>query len=170
VVEVASFSAGFDFLLDDGTGRIKLTLFNDTYKFVTGRSGLNLGADVSVAAEVQQFNGVLELQPQSGKDVSILAPGSSNGVAVRQVNTLKKTGEIVAIEGSITDIQDFSSGKNIFVDDGTSNVKVTLFNNILAYIPAAKLVVGANVRVVGKTSFFGRIELDPQLGYDVIFK
>lgn len=171
VVEVSSFSSGFDFLLDDSTGRMKMTLFNDVYKFVSGRSGLNLNADVSVVAQIQQFNGVLELQPQSGKDVSVLTPGSSNSVALRQVNSLSKPGEIVAVEGKITDITDFSSGKNISVDDGTGNVRVTIFGNILAYIPAAKLVVGANVRVVGKTAFFaGHVEIDPQLGYDVVFK
>jgi DNA/RNA endonuclease YhcR with UshA esterase domain len=170
VVEVSSFSAGFDFLLDDGTGRIKLTLFNNTYKFVPGRSGLNLGAEVSVAAQVTVFKGALELQPKSGRDVVILKPGSNGSVAVRQVNSLGKPGEIVAVEGTLTDIKDFSAGKNIFVDDGTGNVQVTIFNNVLAYVPVSKLIVGATVRVVGKTGFFGRMQVVPQLGYDVIIQ
>ncbi|HET7376542.1 MAG TPA: hypothetical protein VFK30_07530, partial [Anaerolineae bacterium] len=134
------------------------------------RSGLNVGADVSVVAKVVNFNGVVELQPASGGDVTILTPGSSSSVALRTVSSLKKPGEIVAVEGAITDIKDFSAGKYIFVDDGTGNVKVTLFSNVLAYVPASKLAIGAKVRVVGKTAFFGVIEVDPQLGYDVVFK
>jgi DNA/RNA endonuclease YhcR with UshA esterase domain len=170
VIEATSFSAGFKFLIDDGTGRIGMTLFNSTYQFVAGRSGLNLGAEISVVAEVNEFNGALELQPHSGRDVAILTPGSSNSVELRTVSSLKKPGEIVAVEGSITEIKDFSSGKNVFVDDGTGNVQVTLFSNTLAYVPASKLIVGAKVRIVGKTDFFGRIQIVPQLGYDVVFK
>jgi DNA/RNA endonuclease YhcR with UshA esterase domain len=170
VVEATSFSAGFKFLIDDGSGRMIMTLFNSTYQFVTGRSGLNLGAEVVIVAEVSEFNGALELQPNSGRDVTILTPGSSNSVELRTVSSLKKAGEIVAVEGTITDIKDFSAGKNVFVDDSTGNVQVTLFSNVLAYVPASKLIVGAKVRVVGKTDFFGRIQIVPQLGYDVVFK
>ena len=86
VVETSSFSAGFKFLIDDGTGRIELTLFESNYKFVPSRSGLNLGAEVSIEAEVAQFNGVLELQPKSGRDVVIVTPGSSTSVPLTTIN------------------------------------------------------------------------------------
>ncbi len=168
VVETASFSAGFKFLLDDGTGRIELTLFSDNYKFVPNRAGLNLGADVTVAAVVAEFKGVLELQPKSGRAVTINAPGSSASVPVKPINSLTKAGILAAIEGTITDVKGFSSGTNIFVDDGTGNVRVTVFSNVFEYVPnAAGLVIGAKVRVVGKTDFFGRLEIVPALGYDV---
>ncbi len=171
VVETASFSAGFKFLIDDGTGRIELTLFESNYKFVPNRSGLNLGADVSVVADVAQFNGVLELQPNSGRDVTILSPGSSNSVPLTTVNQLSKPGQLVAIEGKITEVRPFSTGTYLQVDDGTGNVRVTLFNNVLAYVPNRDgLVAGAQVRVYGKTDFFGRIQVVPALGYDVSLK
>lgn len=168
VVETASFSAGFKFLLDDGTGRLSLTLFSDTYKFVPNRSGLNLGAEVSVEAEVTEYQGVLELQPNSGRDVVILTPGSNASVPLARVNQLLKPGQLVAIEGKITEVKPFSAGINLSVDDGTGNVRVTLFNNVLAYVPNRDgLVAGVNVRVVGKTEFFGRMQVVPALGYDV---
>lgn len=171
VVDTASFSAGFKFLLDDGTGRMQLTLFDGTYKFVSNRAGLNLGADVQVTAKVTEFQGVQELQPDSGRDVQIITPGSSAGVPVTKVNQLGKPGELVAIEGTITDVKGFSSGANVFVDDGTGTVRVTLFNNVLAYIPRDRLVTGAAVRVYGKLgAFAGALQLVPALGYDVIFK
>ncbi|CAG0931046.1 hypothetical protein PLCT1_01627 [Planctomycetaceae bacterium] len=171
VVETSSFSAGFKFLIDDGTGRMSLTLFDSTYKFVPTRSGLNLGAEVSIEAEVAQFNGVLELQPNSGRDVVIITPGSSASVPLTTINLLKKPGQFVAIEGRITDVRTFSAGLNVFIDDGTGNVRVTLFNNVLAYVPNRDgLVIGANVRAVGKTDFFGSMQVVPALGYDMTVK
>jgi DNA/RNA endonuclease YhcR with UshA esterase domain len=171
VVESSSFSAGFKFLIDDGTGRIMLTLFSDNYKFVPNRSGLNLGAEVSIEAKVAEYKGVLELQPNSGRDVIILTPGSSAGVPLTTINQLKKPGQFVAIEGRITDVKPFSAGLNVFVDDGTGNVRVTLFTSVLAYVPNRDgLVVGANVRVVGKTDFYGSMQVVPALGYDVNLK
>ena len=171
VIDTSSFSAGFKFLLDDGTGRVQLTLFDGTYKFVPGRAGLNLGADVQVTAEVNEFQGVQELQPQSGRDVQIITPGSSAGIPATPINQLGKPGELVAIEGTITDVKGFSSGANVFVDDGTGNVRVTLFNNVLAYVPQDRLVPGAAVRVYGKLGAFGgALQIVPALGYDVIFK
>jgi DNA/RNA endonuclease YhcR with UshA esterase domain len=171
VVDTSSFSAGFKFLLDDGTGRMQLTLFDDTYKFVPSRAGLNLGADVHAAAKVTEYQGVLELQPDSGRDVQIITPGSSAGVAATKINQLGKPGELVAIEGTITDMKGFSSGANVFVDDGTGNVRVTLFDNVLAYVPRDRLVAGAVVHVYGKLGAFGgALQLVPALGYDVVFK
>jgi DNA/RNA endonuclease YhcR with UshA esterase domain len=171
VVDTSSFSAGFKFVLDDGTGRMQLTLFDSTYRFVPNRAGLNLGADVQALAEVTEFQGVLELQPDSGRDVQIITTGSSAGVPVTKINELGKPGELVAIEGTITDVKGFSAGANVFVDDGTGNVRVTLFNNVLAYVPQDRLVPGAAVRVYGKLGAFGgALQIVPALGYDVIFK
>jgi DNA/RNA endonuclease YhcR with UshA esterase domain len=171
VVDTSSFSVGFKFLLDDGTGRMQLTLFDNIYRFVPDRAGLNLGADVQVTADVAEFQGVQELQPDSGRDVQIITPGSSAGVPVTKINQLGKPGELVAIEGTITDVRGFSAGANVFVDDGTGNVRVTVFSNVLAYVPNDRLVPGAAVRVYGKLGAFGgALQIVPALGYDVIFK
>jgi DNA/RNA endonuclease YhcR with UshA esterase domain len=90
---------------------------------------------------------------------------------VTKINQLGKPGELVAIEGTITDVRGFSSGSNVFVDDGTGNVRVTLFSNVLAYVPSDRLVPGAAVRVYGKLGAFGgALQLVPALGYDVIFE
>ncbi len=171
VVETASFSAGFKFVLDDGTGKVNLTLFSSNYKFVPNRVGLNYGADVQVTAEVVEFKGVQELQPKAGRDVQILTPGSSAGIPVTPINQLGKPGLLVAIEGTITEVKGFSAGTNLYVDDGTGNVRVTLFSNVQSFTPNAdQLTPGATIRVVGKTDFFGSMQVVPQLGYDVTLK
>lgn len=168
VVETSSFSAGFKFLLDDGTGRISLTIFDSDYRFVPDRAGLNVGAEVLAEGKVAVFQGVLELQPNAGRDVTILSAGSSATVPVSPINQLTKPGLFVAVEGTITEVRPFSSGTNLTVDDGTGTIRVTIFDNVLAYVPnRSGLVAGAKVRVVGKTDFFGRMQVVPALGYDV---
>lgn len=82
-----------------------------------------------------------------------------------------KPGLLVAIEGTITEVKGFSAGANLYVDDGTGNVRVTLFSNVQSFIPDAdQLTPGATIRVVGKTDFFGSMQVVPQLGYDVTLK
>jgi RecJ-like exonuclease len=171
IVEAASFSAGFKFLVDDGTGRMWMTLFESNYKFVPDRASLNLGADLAIEAEVAEYKGVLELQPQSGRNVVIVTPGTSANVPLTTVNQLKKAGQLVAIEGTIREVKTFSAGLYVYVDDGTGNVQVTLFTSVLAYVPNRDgLIVGANVRVVGKTDFFRKMQVVPVLGYDMTVK
>lgn len=171
VVETSSFSAGFKFLLDDGTGRISLTIFDSDYRFVPNRAGLNLGAEVLAQGKVAVFQGVLELQPNAGRDVTILSAGSSANVPVSPINQLTKPGLFVAVEGTITEVRPFSSGTNLTVDDGTGTIRVTLFDNVLAYVPnRSGLATGVKVRVVGKTDFFGRMQVVPALGYDVTIR
>ena len=171
VVDTSSFSAGFKFVLDDGTGKANLTLFSDNYKFVPGRVGLNYGADVQVTAEVVDYKGVQELQPKAGRDVQIITPGSTAEIPLTPINKLGKPGQLVAIEGRITEVKGFSAGTNLSVFDETGNVRVPLFNNVKSYVPNAdQLVPGTIVRVVGKTDFFGGMQVVPQLGYDVTIK
>jgi hypothetical protein len=146
-------------------------LFDDNYRHVPNRVGLNYGADVQVTAEVVDYKGVQELQPKAGRDVQILTPGSSANIPLVPVNQLKKPGQLVAIEGRITDVKGFSSGVNVFVFDETGNVRVPLFNNVKSYVPNAdQLIPGTVIHVVGKTDFFGGMQVVPQLGYDVTIK
>ena len=135
------------------------------------RAGLNYGADVQVTAEVADYKGVQELQPKSGRDVQILTPGSSAGIPVTAINQLTKPGLLVAIEGRITEVKGSSAGTNLFVFDETGNVRVTLWDNVKSYIPNAdQLTPGTIVRVVGKTDYFGGMQVVPHLGYDVTIK
>ena len=68
---------------------------------------LNTGGEVQVTAQVAQVEGVLQLQPRRGKDVSILAPGSSAGIPISAIDTLGdlNVGIVVAVEGSIIEVQ-----------------------------------------------------------------
>ncbi|MGH2593474.1 MAG: OB-fold nucleic acid binding domain-containing protein, partial [Anaerolineae bacterium] len=171
VISTASFSAGFRFTLNDGTGSIQLVLFDGRYREVADRAALNLGAQVAVAATVVEFDGKLELQPESGGDVIIEQPGSSSIVKTRAINTLSSAdiGTLTAIVGDVLRVEGFSSGVSVFVNDGTGELRVVIFNNVLNYAPnAPSLQAGAKVRVAGRIDEFnGVLELVPALGYDV---
>ncbi len=171
VIATSSFSAGFRFTLDDGGGSILLVLFDGRYREVADRAALNLGAQVTVKAIVAEFSGSLELQPVSGGDVVVERPGSSSIVKTRAINTLSGAdiGTLTAIVGDVLRVEGFSSGVSVFVNDGTGELRVVIFNNVLNYVPnAPSLQAGATVRLVGRIDEFrGVLELVPALGYDV---
>lgn len=171
VRSTASFSAGFRFTLTDGSGSIDLILFDGRYREVADRASLNLGAQVTVTAVVAEFDATLGLQPDAGQDVVIDRPGSPSIVTVRAINTLSKTdvGTLVAIVGDVLRVEKFSSGVRAFVNDGTGEQVVVIFNNVLNYVPnAPSLQAGSKARVVGRIDESnGALELVPALGYDV---
>ncbi|HEY4691476.1 MAG TPA: OB-fold nucleic acid binding domain-containing protein [Anaerolineae bacterium] len=171
VLATSSFSAGFRFTLNDGSGSVQLVLFDGRYREVSDRAALNLGAQVRVKALVAEFNGALELQPEVGADVIIEQPGSPSIVKTRGINTLAASdiGTLVAIVGDVLRVEGFSAGVAVFVNDGTGELRVVIFNNVLAFVPnATALQAGAKVHVVGRLDeFSGALELVPALGYDV---
>ena len=171
VIAVSSFSSGFRFTLDDGSGSMPLVLFDGRYREVADRAALNLGAQVTVQAIVAEFSGNLELQPASGGEVIVERPGSSSIVKTRAINTLSGAdiGALTAIVGDVLRVEGFSSGVSVFVNDGTGELRVVIFSNVLSYVPnAPSLQAGAKARVVGRIDEFrGVLELVPALGYDV---
>ncbi len=174
VIATSSFSAGFRFTLNDGTGSIPLVLFDGRYREVANRAALNLGAQVAVTATVVEFNGELEAQPVSGRDVVVERPGSSSIVKARAINTLSgaDVGTLAAIVGNVLRVEGFGSpqvGVSVFVNDGTAELRVVIWNNVLNFVPnAPALQPGATVRVAGRIDEFnGVLELVPALGYDV---
>ena len=171
VVETHSFSAGFRFILNDGTGSIGLVLFDGRYREVKNPAGLNLGAQVFVEAEVVEYNGALELQPASGENVVVEQPGSTAGIETRAIHTLSGAdiGRLATIAGDVLRVEGFSAGVIAFVNDGTGELRVVIFSNVLNYVPnAPSLQAGARARVTGAVDEFnGVLELVPALGYDV---
>ena len=172
VVETRSFSAGFRFIIDDGTGSIGLVLFDGRYREVENQAGLNLGARVVVEAEVVEYNGALELQPTSGEKVVVEQPGSTASIETQAINTLSSAdiGKLATIAGDVLRVEGFSVGVIVFVNDGTGELRVVIFSNVLAYVPDAQsLQAGARARITGVIDEFkGVLELVPALGYDVV--
>jgi DNA/RNA endonuclease YhcR with UshA esterase domain len=71
IVEVQPFSAGIKCLLDDGSGRIVLLLWQEIYDAVPDKDRLAAGLTVRVRGEIDEYRGELEIVPGIGNDVSI---------------------------------------------------------------------------------------------------
>ncbi|MBU0491176.1 MAG: hypothetical protein KKA73_14105 [Chloroflexi bacterium] len=72
VAEVKPFSQGTKLAVDDGTGRITVTLWQDVYDLIPDRDRLAVGVRVSVQGKLSEYQGTLEIAPRRGTDVIVL--------------------------------------------------------------------------------------------------
>jgi len=75
VVEIKPFSKGTKLKVDDGTGRVTVTLWQDVYDTIPDRERLAVGVRVSVQGKVGEYQGALEISPRRGTDVIVLTAG-----------------------------------------------------------------------------------------------
>ncbi len=71
IVEVNAFSKGVKCLLDDGSGRITLLLWQNIYDAVPEKERLVVGATVRARGKVDEYKGEIEVIPALGSDVEI---------------------------------------------------------------------------------------------------
>ena len=69
VVEVKPFSQGVKYLLDDGSGRLTVILWQSVLDDLQGRECLALGSLVRATGRISAYQGALELAPGVGRDV-----------------------------------------------------------------------------------------------------
>jgi DNA/RNA endonuclease YhcR with UshA esterase domain len=154
VVGAESFSAGFKFTLDDGTGEI------------------NLGARVRATGEVGEYEGEMQIVPGFGGDVKAIE-GAGPWAAPRDIGTLSGSdaGQRVMIEGSVIRVEGGETWAKIFVGDDTGEVVVFIWRNVLDRIPnnTGLGVEGTRVRVFGLVEIYrDNLQVMPALPYDVI--
>jgi DNA/RNA endonuclease YhcR with UshA esterase domain len=170
IIWVTSFSQGFKFLLDDGTGQATLLLWLNVYDDCWAAPDLLIGATVRASGVVGRFEGEWQIEPDFGGDVKALTSGSpppQRQIGAITVNDLTAR---VTIEGTVTSAESFSSGQRIYVDDGTGTILVLLWQNIFERIPenARLLTPGTRVRVSGVIEEYkGTLEIVPRLPYSV---
>ena len=171
VTEVDPFSAGVKFGLDDGTGRITVLLWQDIYSGLPITTPLTAGAQARVMGEVSIYRGALEVLPQRPIDVTVLAAGETLPPA-RQIATLgaADVGATVTVVGNITRAEPFSRGQWLWINDGTSEIQVVVWDDIYQRLSAReRLQPGARVQVTGKVQEYrGALELVPPLPTDVV--
>ncbi|MBN1977330.1 MAG: hypothetical protein JW918_08010 [Anaerolineae bacterium] len=172
VVGAASFSAGFKFTLDDGTGQIALLMWHDVYDDCWDAPKINLGARVRATGEIGEFEGELQIAPSFGGDVKAVE-GAAPWAAPRDIGSLSGSdaGQRVMIEGRVIRVEGSAGWAKIFVGDDTGEVVVFIWSNVLERIPGnTKLgVEGTRVRVVGTLEVYDyNLEVVPALPYDVV--
>ncbi len=164
VTAAASFSAGFKFTLDDGTGTITLLLWTERYAQVMGRGGLRPGALVMATGLVAQYEGELQVQPFP-EDVLLQEAGGGPPVeTVATGQAGQHMGYELAVEATVVRLEFFSGHLRLIVDDGSGELQVILWQNVLELAPAELLVEGQAIRVLGQVSEYrGQVQLVPAL-------
>lgn len=71
IVEVTPFSAGVKYLLDDGSGRITLLLWQEVYDALADRERLAPGVRVQATGTIDEYRGELEVIPGVESDLVI---------------------------------------------------------------------------------------------------
>jgi DNA/RNA endonuclease YhcR with UshA esterase domain len=170
VTDTASFSKGFKFTLDDGTGRITLLAWHNVYDALEEPTFLNMGATVEVVGEISEYEGELQIEPYAARDIKVITPGASSAPPQDTDQTAKHVGKRITIVGQITRVEDTHSGTRVFVGDDTGEALVYIWHNILSRVPSSQSLSnsGTVVRITGKVQEYrGEFEIVPALPYDV---
>jgi DNA/RNA endonuclease YhcR with UshA esterase domain len=172
VVGAASFSQGFEFTLDDGTGRIVLLMWHDVYDDCWDSPQINLGTVVRASGEVSVYEGQLQIEPHFGGEVKAIA-GPSAQPPRRDIGSISgdDAGQRVTIEGEVLRTEGLSSAVKVFIKDETGEVLVFVWRNVLDRIDrnTALGTPGSRVRVVGTAQVYrSNLEVVPALPNDVV--
>lgn len=148
VTEASNFSAGFKLVLNDGTGQIAVTLFENAFDSLAKPADVNVGATLTVTGRVEEFNGELELIPSSGRHVVVSAPPKREVKAYKLgAITGNDHNAVVQIEGQVAAVDKFENGLDVLVKDDSGAQTARLWNVVAERAP---LKVGDSVRVVGR--------------------
>lgn len=161
ISRASQFSQGMRYTLDDGTGRITLLIWSDVLEQISNRDGLGEGAEVRVTGKIDVFNGELEVIPERASDVEMIAAVAISLPSVRLIASITTSDldQVVSIQGTISELQDFSAGKYVTVQDNSGTLRVTVFNNVLTPVQD-KLGIGTILSVRGQVNVFrGNLEL-----------
>ena len=171
VIATSSFSKGFKFTLDDGTGQVTLLMWQDVYDACACAPQLNIGATVIANGQVGEYEGEMQIEPPFPERVDLVAVGGAFapehdiGALPEHLHTL------ATVTGEIQNVEDAGSGVKIWVKDETGQVLVFIWDNVLERIPQANPALGTpgtRVRVTGEVQEYkGALEIVPTLPYDV---
>jgi DNA/RNA endonuclease YhcR with UshA esterase domain len=167
VMQVESFSTGVKLTLDDGTGEVVALLWQSIYDELLDPAALDVGAEVQVQGEVSQYRGELELIPELAEDVQLLSAAPPPAETTIGTLTAADVGRVVTLRGTLGPPDPFSAGAKFLLDDGTGQLTLLLWSNVVESAPAG-MEAGAQVVVTGEIAEYrGELELVPRNGGEI---
>jgi len=171
VVEALHFTAGFKYVLDDGSGRVQLVLFERVYDRLKQPELLNVGAVVTVTGEVDMFAETVQVAPGTVDDVEIVGGGRT----LRDYELGRLSGNdhnaVVRVSGTIDNVQSVRGGSEWTLKDATGVQKVRLDAVVMERLAPAlrENPLGVQVVVVGRmrASRSSGLRIDVMLPTDV---
>ncbi len=154
----------------DGTGSIPIVVSEDLIALSPVSPTLPIGQPVEVVAAVSLYGDTPQLVPASVADVVPLSQAVPIAVE-KQIGELTTTdvGQLVIVRGTVTEVDPFSAGVKLTLDDDTGTIILLLWQSVYDELPdPAALNVGAEVQAQGEISQYrGELELIPELTEDV---
>ncbi len=156
----------------DTTGAIPIAVSADLVALSPISPTLSIGQPVAVVAAVSLYGDTPQLVPASLADIVPLDQPLPIAVE-KQIGALTAAdvGRMAVVRGAVTEIDSFSSGVKLTLDDGSGAVTILLWQSLYDALPgstALELNIGAEVQVQGEVSRYrGELELIPELAEDV---
>lgn len=171
VVSTTSIPGGFKFTLDCDTEQFVLLMWHEVYDECRDAPKINVGAKARATGQVREYEGELQIQPDWGGDVKAIEEATT-WPTQRGTGSLTSSdeGQRVMIEGRVIDVQEFDTRITVFVDDGTGEIRVFIWRDVLDRVDnkTALHIPGSRVRVFGKVDVYrGNLEVKPALPVDV---
>jgi DNA/RNA endonuclease YhcR with UshA esterase domain len=154
----------------DETGEIPVAVSEDLVALSGPLPTLSTGQVVEVVAAVSLYGDTPQLVPASVADV---VPLGEEARVAAEVHIGKLTagdvGRLVVVQGSVAEVDPFSAGVKMVLDDGSGAVVILLWQDVYEALPdPAALGVGAELQVRGKVSEYeGELEVIPEVAEDV---
>jgi DNA/RNA endonuclease YhcR with UshA esterase domain len=176
VVSTASFSHGFKFWLEDGSGQILLLMWHNVYDDCWDSAQINLGARVRTSGEISEYEGELQIEPRFGGDVKAVE-GAVAQAPRRDIDSISgaDAGQRVMIEGDVLRTEGLPSAVKVFLGDEATaaqgEIVVFIWRNVLERIAdnVGLGTAGSRVRVVGTVQIYrSNLEVVPALPNDVV--
>lgn len=160
--------------LRDETGSIDVALSDDLVALSRVMPRLAMGQPIELVATVSQYKSTPQLIPASTADIIHLVDDVPIA-APRFVAELsaEDTGGWVAVRGAVVDVEPFSEGVKLRLDDGSGVVTVLLWQDVVEDLEGElgsdqALAPGAEIEVQGELAEYrGELEVIPELGADV---
>lgn len=172
IAEATSFSSGVKFYVDDGSGRVALWVPQAVYVQLGDTARLASGSTVRATGQVQDYEGELEVVPQAGDEVVVMAAATPGEMLITRIGdlTAADVDKTVTVAGQIVEANAFSQGIKYVLDDGSGRVTLLLWQNIYDGVAQKeRLLAGTVVWVTGKvTEYRGELQVIPGLGSDVV--
>jgi DNA/RNA endonuclease YhcR with UshA esterase domain len=167
IVESNPFSAGIKFTVDDGSGQIVVLMWDSVYARVPYSATLDVGAQIKAQGNVSAYKGELELVPEVAQDIAILVGAPPPEEATVGALSPADAGRMVTLRGVLGPAQPFSAGVRYTLNDGTGDITMLLWSNVVTEAPAG-LGASTEVRVLGQISEYkGALEIVPRRGGDI---
>ena len=154
----------------DESGEIPVAVSEDLVALSGVLPALSTGQMVEIVAAVSLYGDTPQLVPASVADVVPLDEGARVAAEVRIGElTAEDVDQLVIVRGSVVEVNPFSAGVKLTLDDGSGTVTLLLWQDIYEALPdRTALGVGAEIEVQGEVSEYqGELEVTPELAEDV---